>query len=68
VSGGPYTEDPRLGADRRRRAIAEHYYAAGRRGRRCDHPVDVTSERERSLAQRAYAAGARDTAILGPPG
>lgn len=67
MSGGPYTEDPRLSADRRQRAIAEHYHSAGRRGRGCEYPVDVTSERERSLAQQAYAAGARDTEILGPP-
>jgi hypothetical protein len=64
---GPSTELPRLAEDPRRLRLAEAFYTAGRRGQRCDHPIDVTSERDRSLAQQAYAAGVRDTELLGLP-
>jgi hypothetical protein len=57
---------PKLSTDPRRLRLAEAFYAAGRRGERCDHPIDVTSEWDRSLAQQAYAAGVRDTEVLGP--
>jgi hypothetical protein len=64
---GPNAELPRLSTDPRRLRLAEAFYTAGRRGQRCDHAIDVTSELDRSLAQQAYAAGVRDTEVLGPP-
>jgi hypothetical protein len=64
---GPSTERPTLPIDPRRLRLAEAFYTAGRRGQRCDHPIDVTSEQDRSPAQQAYAAGVRDTEVLGPP-
>lgn len=62
---GPPAE--RGGRDPALDRIVDAFYRAGRRGVRCDHPIDVTDSRQRAIAQQAYARGCRDAEVLGPP-